>query len=121
MADKHFYQMAAEEVQAGQLDQALWIKIGADFPNESDVGKQAQYIRLRAAELSNTHKAGIARRLKPQKWWQWLLYVVISYIVAAVVAAIVGGDEVTTLIVVWLTLIALLVVATIMLRSKSSA
>jgi len=125
MADKRFYQMAADEVRAGQVDQALRIKIGAEYPSESDVGKQAQYIRLRAAELSNNHKVGLARRLKPQKWWQWLLYVVVTFFVADIVAAVVGSgnaaDQVAAMVVIWVILMVALVVVTIALRSKNSA
>ena len=90
MAGKQFYQAAAAEVQAGNVDQALWIKVSADFSNETIVNKQAQYIRLRAAELSQQAvKLGFLR-FGPGAWWQWLLYLAATFLAANLVAGLVS-------------------------------
>lgn len=90
MANKKFYQAAAAEVQAGSLDQALWIKVNADFANETGASKQAQYIRLRAAELSQQSiKSGLLR-FGPRTWWQWFLYLAATFLGANLVAGFAG-------------------------------
>jgi hypothetical protein len=61
MTDKAFYQTAASEVAGGQLDQALWIKVGAEMPGADNVARQAKYIQLRARELA---RATAGRRAK---------------------------------------------------------
>jgi len=86
MANKRFYQAAAAEVQAGDVDHALWIKVNADFSDANSVSKQAQYIRLRAAELSQQSvKLGLLR-FGPRAWWQWVLYLAATFVGANIVA-----------------------------------
>jgi len=52
MTDKSFYKVAADEVTAGHLDEALWIKVCADMPGAGRLSQQAKYIQLRAQELA---------------------------------------------------------------------
>lgn len=59
MTDKSFYQAAAAEVAAGQLDSALWIKVNAEMPEAAIVARHAKYIQLRAQELSLESKAAV--------------------------------------------------------------
>jgi len=52
MTNKLFYQIAADEVARGNIDQALWIKVVADMPVATRIQQQAKYIQLRAGELA---------------------------------------------------------------------
>lgn len=52
MTNKAFYQLAADEVAKGNIDQALWIKVVADMSTATKIQQQAMYIQLRAGELA---------------------------------------------------------------------
>jgi hypothetical protein len=70
MAGKRFYQAAADEISAGSIDQALWVKVGADMPQAEAVARQAKYIQLRAQELSAETKKNTAAALwRGASWW----------------------------------------------------
>jgi hypothetical protein len=88
MTDKRHYQTAASEVRAGKVDQALWIKVNVEYPGESSINKQAQYIRLRAVELSRQTNKDNLLRFAPRKWWHWILYFAASFVLANIISGL---------------------------------
>jgi len=88
MTDKRFYQAAASEAHAGDIDPSLWIKVNAELPKGTEAEKQAYYIRLRAVELSHGHARLRLLRLAPRAWWHWLLDLAVAFVVAAIVEGI---------------------------------
>lgn len=96
MVDKVHYQAAAAEVEAGHIDQALWIKVAVDMPVADNVTRQAKYIQLRAREMALAAKESVATRFIPQRWWQWILFVGSDFLIASFIAASGNGDSTTT-------------------------
>lgn len=88
MTDKRYYEAAANEVHAGDIDPSLWIKVNADYPNANDAEKQAAYIRLRAQELSHGHARLRLLRLAPRAWWHWLLDLAVAFVISAIIEGI---------------------------------
>lgn len=88
VTDKRFYQAAASEAHAGNIDPSLWIKVNAELPNATDAEKQACYIRLRAVELSHGNTRLRLLRLAPRAWWHWLLDLAAAFVISAIVEGI---------------------------------
>jgi hypothetical protein len=81
MTDKVFYKAAAEEVVAGKVDSALWIKVNAQMPNSNTKALQAKYIEYRAKELaSNEFDMAVSKRLEP-----WLRAIAIVSVVLVII------------------------------------
>lgn len=66
MVDKAFYSQATEEVAAGQMDQALWIKICTEHAHEAPVMRQAKYIQQRARDIAGEAKVNQVKRAVPR-------------------------------------------------------
>jgi hypothetical protein len=72
MTDKSFYQAAAAEVAGGQLDPALWIKVGSEMPTADSIARQARYIQLRAREMAaESAKRHLFAWCALNRWWHW--------------------------------------------------
>lgn len=100
MTDKIYYQQAASELEAGQIDQALWVKVEAEHPEASKTVQRAIYIKLRAQELATERLRQIPikalqaeglRKLVPRRPWHWLIYAIVVYF-AWGAATLIAGD-----------------------------
>lgn len=88
MTHKTFYQLAAAEVAAGRLDDALWIKVNAELPNADERTRQAKYIALRAEEMAMESAKYRVRRWLPHSFWSWAAYLVVAGVIAIIIADI---------------------------------
>jgi len=101
MTDKAHYQQAASEFEAGQIDQALWIKVEVEHPEATKTMQRAIYIKLRAEELATERlrqlpakalrSEGI-RRLIPRRPWHWLIYAVLVFLLANILGEAAGAN-----------------------------
>jgi hypothetical protein len=85
VVDKKFYQIASDEVGKGIIDQALWAKVTAEFPEPDASVQKAMYIKLRAQECAAESNKGNIQRCMPKTAQQWGIYLVVSFIIAAIV------------------------------------
>lgn len=107
MTDKAFYQKAAAEFAAGEIDEALRIKVEVENPDASNTVQRAKYIQLRAQELSTERLRNIPAQaakaagwinfgalsiLVPRRPWHWVVWVAIllflSFVPFGVVVAV---------------------------------
>lgn len=93
MTHKTFYQLAAAEVAAGHVDDALWIKVNVELPNADDKARQAKYITLRAEEMAVESAKHRMRYWAPHSVGTWIAYLIVTFVVAVIagnVAAAIG-------------------------------
>jgi len=91
MTHKTFYQLAAAEVAAGHVDDALWIKVNAELPNADDKARQAQYITLRAEEMAVESAKYRVRHWAPHSVGTWIVYLIVTFVVAVIAGNIVAA------------------------------
>lgn len=90
MTHKTFYQLAAAEVAAGRLDDALWIKVNAELPNSDDKTRQAKYITMRAKEMAADNAKHRLARWVPQSVAGWLVCLVVAFAIFMVVGTLIN-------------------------------
>lgn len=112
MTDKSFYQAAASEVSQGQIDQALWLKVNAEFPGATAIVRQAKYIQLRAQELAREARSSSISSITPRSGKQWMLYGVGTFLAAALLGALTESGGVF-----WLAIVIAVIVG-VVLRKK---
>lgn len=94
MTHKTFYQLAAAEVAAGHIDDALWIKVNAELADADDKARQAKYIILRAEEMAVESAKSRMRHWVPHSVGTWIAYLIVAFVVAVVagnIVAAIGG------------------------------
>lgn len=90
MVNKSFYQLAANEVAQGRIDQALWVKVVADSPSSGRLTQQSKYIQLRAQELSiqSASVKAVSLWSKLRRLLIWVLAAVVAGYVIFIVALV---------------------------------